>query len=133
MLIGNYEEKLEEDVIVDGVSMSQYCISIHYGYHKIWGKDTGRNNGGDNSGTLLGIYPKITFTFRKLDKNEIKTVLRLFNKAENKVTFYNPDLEKRITEMSCYSNDQEFDQKYLGKIEGYSAAVISNRKREYYV
>lgn len=132
MLLGNYDEILE-DVIVDGVSMAQYCSSIHYGYHKIWGKDTGRNNGGDNSGTLLGIYPKITFTFHKLDKNGVKTLLKLFNKAENKVTFYNPDLEKKITNMSCYSNDQEFDQKYFGIIEGYKSAVISNRKREYYV
>ena len=49
------------------------------------------------------------------------------------MTFYNPDLEKEIVDMSCYSNDQEFDQKYLGKVEGYSSAVISNRKREYYV
>ena len=132
MLIGDYNE-IVEDVIVDGIHMAQYCKSIHYGYHKVWGKDTGRNNGGDNSGTLLGIYPKITFTFHRLDAKGIGTLLKLFNKAENKVTFYNPDLEKEIVDMSCYSNDQEFDQKYLGKVEGYSSAVISNRKREYYV
>lgn len=123
----------KDDVIVDGVSIGQFCTAIHFGYHKIWGKDTGRNNGGDNSGTLLGIYPKLTFTFRKLNYDECGIVLSLFNKAENKVTFDNPDLKKKIYNMSCYSNDQEFDQKYLGKIEGYSSAVISNRKREYYV
>lgn len=132
LLVDDYGELLE-DVTVDGVSMAQFCSSIHFGYHKMWGKDTGRNNGGDNSGTLLGIYPKITFTFHSLDKDGVKTLLRLFNKAGNKVTFYNPDLEKEIVNMSCYSNDQEFDQKYLGKVEGYKSAVIANRKREYYV
>ena len=101
MLLGNYDEILE-DVIVDGVSMAQYCSSIHYGYHKIWGKDTGRNNGGDNSGTLLGIYPKITFTFHKKETRLIDII-------------------------------NQFSEKYFGIIEGYKSAVISNRKREYYV
>ncbi len=123
----------KDDVTVDNVSMGQYCTSIRFGYHKVWGKDTGRNNAGDNSGTLLGIYPKLTFTFHKLNENDVSILLSLFNKAENKVTFYNPDLKKKIYNMSCYSNDQEFEQKYLGKVEGYSSAVIANRKREYYV
>ena len=122
----------KDSLIIDGVKMAQYLISAKFGYHKIWGKDTGRALSGDNSGTLKGIYPKITMTFRKLNDEEVGIILSLFNKAENKVTFYNPDLKKKIVDMSCYSNDQEMDQKYLGKIESYSSAVISNKKREYY-
>jgi hypothetical protein len=126
MLIDN------DSLIIDGIKMAQYITKAKFGYHKIWGKDTGRALSGDNSGTLKGIYPKITMTFRKLNDEEIGIVLSLFNKAENKVTFYNPDLKKKIQNMSCYSNDQEYDQSLLGKIEGYSSAVISNKKREYY-
>ena len=122
----------KNSLIIDGVAMAQYLTKVKFGYHKIWGKDTGRSLSGDNSGTLKGIYPKITMTFRKLNEEEVGTILSLFNKAENKVTFYNPDLKKAITDMSCYSNDQEMDQEYLGRIEGYSSAVISNKKREYY-
>lgn len=122
----------KDSLIIDGISMAQYIIDAKFGYHKIWGKDTGRALSGDNSGTLKGIYPKITMKFRKLNEEEVGLLLSLFNKAENKVTFYNPDLKKNITNMSCYSNDQEMDQKYLGRIEGYSSAVISNKKREYY-
>lgn len=122
----------KNSLIIDGVEMAQYITKAKFGYHKIWGKDTGRALSGDNSGTLKGIYPKITMTFRKLNDEEISIVLSLFNKAENKVTFYNPDLKKKIQNMSCYSNDQEYDQSLLGKIEGYSSAVISNKKREYY-
>ena len=122
----------KNSLIIDGVKIAQYITKAKFGYHKIWGKDTGRALSGDNSGTLKGIYPKITMTFRKLNDEEIGIVLSLFNKAENKVTFYNPDLKKKIQNMSCYSNDQEYDQSLLGKIEGYSSAVISNKKREYY-
>ena len=120
------------DLIIDGVSMAQYLKKVKFGYHKIWGKDTGRSLSGDNSGTLKGIYPKITMTVRRLNEEEAGIVLSLFNKAENKVTFYNPDLKKKIVDMSCYSNDQEMEQEYLTKINGYSCAVISNKKREYY-
>lgn len=122
----------KESLIIDGVEMAQYLTEAKFGYHKIWGSDTGRALSGDNSGTLKGIYPKITMTFRKLNEEEIGVVLSLFNKAENKVTFYNPDLKKKITDMSCYSNDPEYSQKYLSKTEGCSIAVISNKKREYY-
>lgn len=122
----------KDSLIIDGISMAQYIIDAKFGYHKIWGKDSGRALSGNNSGTLKGIYPKITMKFRKLNEEEVGLLLSLFNKAENKVTFYNPDLKKMITNMSCYSNDQEMDQKYLGRIEGYSSAVISNKKREYY-
>ena len=122
----------KESLIIDGVYMAQYLTKVKFGYHKIWGKDTGRALSGDNSGTLKGIYPKITMAFRKLNEKEIGLILSLFNKAENKVTFYNPDLKKTIKDMSCYSNDQEMDQEYLGRIEGYSSAVISNKKREHY-
>lgn len=122
----------KNSLIIDGVAMAQYITKAKFGYHKIWGKDTGRALSGDNSGTLKGIYPKITMTFRKLNEEEVGIVLALFNKAENKVTFYNPDLKKTIYNMSCYSNDQEMDQEYLGKVQNYSSAVISNKKREYY-
>lgn len=119
-------------LIIDNVAMAPYITKARFGYHKIWGKDTGRSLSGDNSGTLKGIYPKITMTFRKLSSEEVGIILSLFNKAENKVTFYNPDLGRKIYNMSCYSNDQEMDQNYLGRIDGYSCAVISNKKREYY-
>lgn len=122
----------KESLIIDGVKMAQYLTKAKFGYHKIWGKDAGRALSGDNSGTLKGIYPKITMTFRRLNDEEVGVILSLFNKAENKVTFYNPDLKKKIVNMSCYSNDQEYSQKYLGKVEGYSSAVISNKKREHY-
>ena len=49
----------KDSLIIDGVKMAQYLTKAKFGYHKIWGKDTGRALSGDNSGTLKGIYPKI--------------------------------------------------------------------------
>jgi len=122
----------KDSLIIDDVKMAQYLIDAHFGYHKIWSSKSGRNMAGVNSGSLVGIFPKITMNFRKLNYEETGVILSLFNKAENLVTFENPDLKRKIVKMSCYSNDQEFDQKYLGKIEGYSSAVIANEPREYY-
>lgn len=123
----------KDGLIIDGIKMAQYLIKAKFGYHKIWSSKSGRNMAGTNSGTLVGIFPKITMTFRQLNEDEVGLILSLFNKAENLVTFYNPDLKKTIFNMSCYSNDQELDQEYLGKIKGYSSAVIANKSREHYV
>lgn len=122
----------KEDLYIDNVCMAPYLTEAHWGYHKIWSSKSGRNLAGVNSGSLVGIFPKITMKFRRLNDEEVGKILSLFNKAENLVTFYNPDLQKKVTDMSFYSNDQEFDQKYLGKIEGYSCAVIANKPREFY-
>ena len=122
----------KDDITIDGINIGKYLTKAHFGYHKIWSSKSGRNLAGINSGTLVGIFPKLTLTFRKLDYEETSIILALFNKAENLVTFNNPDLKKKIYNMSCYSNDQEFDQEYLGKIEGYSSALIANKPREYY-
>lgn len=123
----------KNSLIIDNVKMAQYITSVHWGYHKIWSSKSGRNMAGTNSGSLVGIFPKITMKFRKLNDTDLGTVLALFNKAENKVSCYNPDVGRVVSNMSFYSNDQEFDQKYLGKIEGYSCAVISNKSRENYL
>lgn len=123
----------KNSLIIDGVKMAPYLLEVHWGYHKIWSSKSGRNMAGTNSGTLVGIFPKITMKIRKLNVEEAGVILPLFNKAENKVTCYNPDLKKVVSNMSFYSNDQEFDQKYMGRIEGYSCAVISNKAREYYL
>ena len=86
----------KDSLEIDGIKMAQYLTEAKFGYHKIWGKDTGRSLSGDNSGTLKGIYPKITMTFRRMNDEEVGVILSLFNKAENKVTFYNPDIKKKI-------------------------------------
>lgn len=61
----------KDSLEIDGIKMAQYLTEAKFGYHKIWGKDTGRSLSGDNSGTLKGIYPKITMTFRRMNDEEV--------------------------------------------------------------
>ena len=44
---------------VNGISLGPYITNVEYQYNKLWGKDSGRNLAGTQSGTLLGIFPKI--------------------------------------------------------------------------
>ena len=53
-------------------NLKTYLLEAKYGYHKLWGDDTGRNLAGTFSGTFKGVYPKITLQFRKLNKQEIE-------------------------------------------------------------
>ena len=70
----------KDSIMINNVSFGQYILSAKYGYHKLWASDTGRNLAGVNTGTLIGIFPKITLQFRKLTKTELEAMLRQENK-----------------------------------------------------
>ena len=40
-------------------------------YCKLWSSDTGRSMTGENKGTLIGIFPKITVKLGKLSEDEM--------------------------------------------------------------
>ena len=63
-----------DSIRLNGISMGQYLLSAKYEYNKLWGSDTGRNLKGSFSGTLVGIFPKITLTFRKLTQVEMNII-----------------------------------------------------------
>lgn len=114
------------------VKMGNYIVEAKYGYHKLWGKDSGRNLAGSQTGTLLGIFPKITMQFRALTKDELTTIAPILDSAYQTVTYY--DATKNTTvSMDTYSNDWEVINKNIisndVKNEGFSWAVISVKKR----
>ena len=47
-------------------NFTNYITEIEYGYNKLWASDSGRNLAGVNTGTLIGIFPKLKIIFRKL-------------------------------------------------------------------
>lgn len=103
-----------------------------YGYHKLWGKDSGRNLAGEQSGTLLGIFPKITVQFRKLNKAELELIAGVLDNATQVVSYYDPNKKAQV-EMDTYTGDWEIVNKNLvdsnRKNEGFSIAFISMKKR----
>lgn len=89
------------------VNLGQYITSVEYQYNKLWGSDSGRNLAGEQSGTLLGIFPKLVVSFRKLTKSEIEILTPILDSAYQKVSYYDP-YKKTTVEMDTYTGDYSY-------------------------
>lgn len=122
----------KNSIIIDGISMGQYIVEAKYGYNKLWASDSGRNLAGTQSGTLLGIFPKIILQFRRLNKSELETIVPILDKANQTVTYYDPNKKANIT-ITTYTGDYEIINKSIvsnnTKNEGFSCSFIAIRKR----
>lgn len=119
-------------ITINGVSMGQYLVDAEFGYNKIWSSDTGRNLAGTNSGTLLGIFPKLILQFRKLNKSELEIIAPILNTAWQTTTYYDPELRRSNT-ITTYSGDWAVINKSIinntRKNEGFSCSFISKKAR----
>lgn len=122
----------KDSIIIDGISMGQYLVEAKYGYNKLWASDSGRNLAGIQSGTLIGIFPKIILQFRKLTKSELETIVPILDKANQTVTYYDPSKKDNIT-ITTYTGDYEIINNSIinnnAKNEGFSCSFIAVRKR----
>lgn len=98
------------------------------GYYKLWSSDSGRNLAGTNSGTLLGIFPKVQLTFRSLKDSELALILQLVNKSNMTLSYWDTELQRTVS-LSCYAGDAETPVKKLGVYQGFSVSIISNARR----
>ena len=119
-------------IIVNGVSLGQYIVEAKYGYNKLWASDSGRNLAGEQSGTLIGIFPKIIVTFRKLTKTELELLVPILDAPSQSFTYYDPNKKATIT-MDTYTGDYEVSNKGMintgHKNEGFDISFIAIRKR----
>ena len=119
-------------IVINGVSMGQYLVEAKYGYNKLWSSDSGRNLAGTQSGTLIGIFPKIILQFRKLTKSELEIIVPILDSARQSVTYYDPNKKTNIT-MTTYTGDYEIINKNIingdRKNEGFSCSFIAISKR----
>lgn len=122
----------KNSIMINSISMGQYLVEAKYSYNKLWSKDTGRNLAGAMSGTLLGIFPKITLQFRKLNKTELETLATILDSPSQSLTYYDPK-KKTNTTITTYTGDWEVVNKRIidanSKNEGFSIAFISTKKR----
>lgn len=91
-------------LLINGINVGQYILEVEYGYNKLWGKDSGRNLKGEMSGSLLGVFPKLKVTFRKLTRTELELLAPIFDSAIQTITYYDPVL-KRMYVMESYTGD----------------------------
>lgn len=122
----------KDSIIINGVSMGQYLVEAKYSYNKLWSNDSGRNLAGTQTGTLLGIFPKLVLTFRKLTKSELEVIVPILDSARQNTTYYDPKKKTNVT-MQTYSGDYEISNKSIidnnRKNEGFSCSFISIKKR----
>lgn len=122
----------KDSIIINGVSMGQYLVEAKYGYYKLWSQDSGRNLAGTQSGTLVGIFPKLMLQFRKLTKDELELLVPILDSTRQNLTYYDPRKKQNVT-MQTYSGDYEIINKEIisgnRKNEGFSCSFISVKKR----
>ena len=121
----------KDSLIVNGINLGRYIVQATYSYNKIWSSDSGRNLAGVQSGTLIGIFPKIVVQFRKLTQKELETLAPILDSARQTVKYYDPN-KKAMTTMTTYTGDYEIVNKGIVghvKNEGFQISFIATKRR----
>lgn len=118
----------KDSIKVNGISFGDYLLDASYGYYKLWSSDSGRNLAGSQSGTLVGIFPKLILQFRKLTKDELEIIAPILDSANQTLIYYDPT-KKALTTMTTYTGDWMLINKYINKNEAFDCSFISTSKR----
>lgn len=118
----------KDSIKINGISMGQYLVQAEYQYNKLWSSDTGRNLAGTQSGTLIGIFPKLALQFRPLSRQELHLLAPVLDSAYQTTEYYDDNLGRQIT-MRTYSGDWSVVNKNINVNEGFSCSFISTKKR----
>lgn len=123
----------KNSLIINGVNMGQYLLEVEYGYNKLWSSDSGRNLAGTQTGTLIGIFPKLKLTFRELTKAELEIIAPILDAASQSTTYYDP-VKKAARTMATYTGDWATTNKntfsnVANANESFSISVIAVSRR----
>ena len=118
------------------IDLGPYLVEVEYQYPKLWGTDSGRNLAGKQTGTLIGIFPKIICQFRKLTKSELETIRPILDASTQKVRYYDPWKQDYLT-IDTYTGDWSIKNKSVVgtsssrsyKNEGFQISFIAREKR----
>lgn len=113
---------------INGEKVGEYVSQIKFGYHKLWGSDSGRNMAQSVAGSFK-IFPKFTLKFREMNQQEIEKWQPIINAQSQSVNYYDPDKKKQNT-VATYTNDLEYVQENLGEIDDFEVAFISRKARK---
>lgn len=132
MFIDKNSLKVKIDSMQDYLNLGDYILEAKYGYNKLWGKDSGRNLAGEQSGTLLGIFPKIIVQFGKLTKQQLELITPILDSATQTLQYYDP-FKQATTTISTYTGDYEITNRNIidsnHKNDGFSISFIARKKR----
>ena len=120
---------IDKDCIkINGISMGKYLVQAEFEYNKLWGPNTGRNLAGSQKGTLVGIFPKLILSFRKLTEQEVHLLAPILDSARQ-TTEYKDDNKGRMVTMTTYTGDWKIVSKSLHRAESFTCSFISTEKR----
>ncbi len=99
-------------------------------YSKLWSSDTGRSMTGENKGTLIGIFPKITVTLGRMSEDDTSAIINLTMQARANVKYYDVGKKDLVT-ASFYFGDvsAEIEKQKSMYHKGTSFSIIANKKR----
>lgn len=101
------------------------------GYHKLWSSDSGRTMDGRNSGTLVGIFPKITLKIGELSQDEMAELLNLVNVASQNVTYYDTEYKRTVTDSFYFGDiEDELKRQVTMRHKELDISIIANNPRE---
>lgn len=123
----------KNSLIIDGINIGQYITEVEYGYNKLWASDSGRSLAGVQSGTLIGVFPKLKVNFKKLTQSELELIAPILDRATQNVTYYDP-VKKAMTTMSTYTGDwATLNRNTFTNVaranESFSISFIARKKR----
>lgn len=122
----------KNSIVINNINMGQYLVQATYGYNKLWSSDSGRNLAGTQTGTLIGVFPKLVLQFRKLTKSELEIIIPVLDSPNQNTTYYDPNKKQNVT-MTTYTGDYEIVNKYIingnRKNEPFSCSFIAVSKR----
>lgn len=134
MFIDKNSIKIKKDGDNSYTDISGMLVEAKYQYNKLWSSDSGRNLAGKQSGTLIGIFPKIILTFRRLTKTELESIAKILDAPRQVIRYYDPN-KKAYQEPTMYTGDWEITNKTIvdsngkKKNEQFSISFISVSKR----
>jgi hypothetical protein len=99
-------------------------------YCKLWSSDTGRSMTGENKGTLIGIFPKISVSLGRMTEEDMSAIINLTNQPRADVKYYDVGA-KALTTASFYFGDvsAELERKSTMRHKATEFSIIANRKR----
>ena len=99
-------------------------------YCKLWSADTGRSMTGENKGTLIGIFPKISVKLGRMSEDDMSAIINLTSQARANVKYYDVGA-KALKTASFYFGDISADLEKQSTMyhKGMSFSIIANKKR----
>lgn len=105
-------------------------VSYKVQYAKLWSSDTGRSMTGENKGTLVGIFPKITIAVGTTSAEDFACLSSLLNQDRTNIKYYDTQYQQVKTNSFYFADlTDELKRKSTGEHKGFECNAIANVKR----